>query len=407
LLIIKLWNYIQGYVIILVEGYFPEKFINLCIRKSIFLWDIDRQKSTRIIAKIGIKSFKNLRVISTKTHCKVKIQSKKGIPFLLFRYRKRRVFLAGGVFFICMVYFLSSFVWSVQIVGNKKVQTQVILKSLGQLGIKPGAYKSGVDREKVRSLMMINVKELAWINIDISGTKVIVKVVERVMPPKVIPKNIPCNIVAVKDGIIKELTVKEGTPMVEVGSTVKQGDLLVAGMVESSLKEIRYVHSMASVKARTWYEASAATTFLRKKIIKTGADSKKYSIKFFDKAVSIGNIKPPYITYQLNKLNYLIPIWKNAYLPIGVTVDQYFEQKSVAEKITSGQARQETSQAALDRLTKYIPKNVEIKDKKVSVINDGKTLTTRITAECLEEIAQEERITNDNILQPTEKIQSN
>jgi len=34
MLIFRLWNYIRGYVIIFVEGYFLEKFVNICTRRQ-------------------------------------------------------------------------------------------------------------------------------------------------------------------------------------------------------------------------------------------------------------------------------------------------------------------------------------------------------------------------------------
>ena len=41
-----LLKYILGYVRISVEGYYIERFINLCTSKNIFLWKLNRKKST-------------------------------------------------------------------------------------------------------------------------------------------------------------------------------------------------------------------------------------------------------------------------------------------------------------------------------------------------------------------------
>ena len=35
--------YILGYLEIKVEGYFIEKFINNCLKRSVFLWNIKRK----------------------------------------------------------------------------------------------------------------------------------------------------------------------------------------------------------------------------------------------------------------------------------------------------------------------------------------------------------------------------
>ena len=53
-------NYILGYVNILVEGYFVEKFINICNKQKIFLWNLKRSKTTIIYANVSIKDFKKL-----------------------------------------------------------------------------------------------------------------------------------------------------------------------------------------------------------------------------------------------------------------------------------------------------------------------------------------------------------
>ena len=48
-------NYILGYVNISVEGYYIERFINICISKGILLWNVKREKSTFMIANVRKK----------------------------------------------------------------------------------------------------------------------------------------------------------------------------------------------------------------------------------------------------------------------------------------------------------------------------------------------------------------
>ena len=67
MLLFRLWNYIRGYVIIVVEGYFLEKFVNICTRRQILLFDISRQKNSKMTLKVSIKGFRMLRPIAKKT----------------------------------------------------------------------------------------------------------------------------------------------------------------------------------------------------------------------------------------------------------------------------------------------------------------------------------------------------
>ena len=61
-----LLSYVLGYVNIEVEGYFIERFINICNSKKIFLWNMKRKHSTIIRVNIGIRDFKRIKKIAKK-----------------------------------------------------------------------------------------------------------------------------------------------------------------------------------------------------------------------------------------------------------------------------------------------------------------------------------------------------
>ena len=96
-------GYIRGYVVICAEGCFLERFLNICMRRGIFLWDVKRRGDTCLDACISAKGFKALRQIAKKTKTRVRIKSRHGLPFLLFRYRKRRLAAVGVVLFAAVL----------------------------------------------------------------------------------------------------------------------------------------------------------------------------------------------------------------------------------------------------------------------------------------------------------------
>ena len=83
---------IFGYVRIEIEGYYIEKFINICTNKKILIWNLKRQNGVKLYLNIGINDFKRISKLAKKTNCKVRILKKRGIPFLLHRYKKRKLF---------------------------------------------------------------------------------------------------------------------------------------------------------------------------------------------------------------------------------------------------------------------------------------------------------------------------
>ena len=66
--------YILGYVNIEVEGYFIERFINICNSKKIFLWNMKRKHSTIIRVNIGIRDFKKIKEIAKNNENNINIK---------------------------------------------------------------------------------------------------------------------------------------------------------------------------------------------------------------------------------------------------------------------------------------------------------------------------------------------
>ena len=76
---------IIGVVNVQIEGFFTERFINLCKINNIKVWDIRNIVKGVIRFNISIGDFKKLRKIARKTKCKIEIKNKKGIYFTLFK----------------------------------------------------------------------------------------------------------------------------------------------------------------------------------------------------------------------------------------------------------------------------------------------------------------------------------
>ena len=53
-------NYIFGYVNILIEGYYIERFINICRNKKIAIWNLKRKEGINLYLNIGINDFKEV-----------------------------------------------------------------------------------------------------------------------------------------------------------------------------------------------------------------------------------------------------------------------------------------------------------------------------------------------------------
>lgn len=212
--------YLLGYATISVEGYFIERFINICISKNILLWNMKRRKSSFLFTNIAIKDFKKIRQIAKTTKCHIEIEKKKGLPFLLNRYKKRKIFIGLLITITLIIFGLSNFVWNIEIIGENSIPKEELLNDLNKYGLKTGILKTKVNTKEIINNIRLNRDDIAWVGMKIKGTNIIVEVVEADKKPNIVNENEYCNIISDKEGIITKINVQNGTALVKVGDII-------------------------------------------------------------------------------------------------------------------------------------------------------------------------------------------
>ena len=96
-MLLKIYQYIRGYVRIRITGHRMERFINACNYRKIKIWDLSASDGSYEM-NLWVKDFKKLRHISRKTSTKITIVKKYGLPFYLFDHRRRKLFFARNTF---------------------------------------------------------------------------------------------------------------------------------------------------------------------------------------------------------------------------------------------------------------------------------------------------------------------
>ena len=238
-----LLKYIFGYVNISVEGYYIERFINICLTKNILIWNVKREKSTYMRANVGIQDFRRLKEVSKKTKCKMKIERKRGLPFLMNRYRKRKIFAILLVVISVLMFVTSKFVWNIEIEGTGRIPKEDIMNNLAENGLSVGTLKSKINAQEIINKIRLDRDDIAWMNIDLKGTNVIVKLVETTEKPEIINQDEYCNIVSNKKAQITKITANTGTILVKPGDIVTESTILIGGWMEGKFTGIRYVHA--------------------------------------------------------------------------------------------------------------------------------------------------------------------
>lgn len=320
-----LLNYILGYVNILVEGFFTERFINTCINKNIFLFNIKRDKSTIIYANVGIFDFKNVVKIAKQSKCRVKIQRKSGLPFLFNRYKKRKIFAIALVSIICVIIYLSNFIWNIEIVGTDKINQNELIKTINSEGLTIGKLKRKVDLKSIINKIRLDRKDIAWIGIDLKGTNAIVKVVEADAKPEIIKEDEYCNIVSDKEASIIKVNAQNGTVLVKEGDVVKKGTPLIAGWMEGKYTGTRYVHAEGSVEVKVWYSHKERIYYKQEEKLRTGNEEKKYTLNINNFEINLYKKLSNFENYDTIKEQKKLKLFSNLYLPAGLIISNNYE----------------------------------------------------------------------------------
>lgn len=242
-----LYRFFCGFLKVEFRGIYPEKVLNLCAKNGITVWSA-RQSKGKIYCVMTVKDFKKMPDILKKSGLRVHIISRKGFPFFIKKYEKRFGVFVGLIIFFAFLQIMSSYIWVIDVVGEKRVSEQKIISVCNELGIKIGVKKSKIDAKNDVQRLLLKTQELSWGSLNIEGCKLTVNISE--ITPKKEDNSVATNIKASHDGIIKHIDVTSGNCIVKVGDVVSKGDLLVSGIIENA-NGTRFVHSIGTIIAET------------------------------------------------------------------------------------------------------------------------------------------------------------
>ena len=388
--IIKIWLYLKGYVIIKIEGLTLERFLNLAATKDIYLWDIKRIDYTILKMKTTIEGFKSLKEIVKKVGCQVEIIDKIGLPFVLYKFRNRKMLGIGIVIFLILVMFLSSIVWDIEIIGNSIIDTQDIIKFLENENIKLGMIKYKIDKDYIEELILNQFEIFSFVNIETKGTKLILEVKEQTLPPEQLDMSIPCNIVANKKGVIIKAIARNGKTLVRKGDIVEKGQILITGIIDKE-DEYTLVHSEGEVLAYTRYSIKVEEPIIKTIKEETGEVIKFQEIKIGKKAFQLFKEEIPFKYYNENIKE--IDFFKNKIkLPFKIFTHEYKEVELKEIKQNIDFLKKSTYIQGVLELNEKIPEDAKIQSKDVKYyINEG-ILSTYIVIETIEDIGEKHMI---------------
>lgn len=381
-------DYIKGFVEFSAKGGFPERFINLCSINNIEIKNVRVYKET-ISAVCSIKSYRKIRHTAKKSGMKVRLLKKHGLPFLLYKKRKRIGVIPGLAFFIAMTYFLSGYVWTIKVNGNKDIPAEDIIRLFESVGVKAGMKKEEINTKDISRKALTESDKLMWSSVNVDSSKITIEVKERVVNETAEEDKIPSNIIAAESGQIILIENFLGTPIAEVGSAVEKGDIIVSGAVINKDESVNLYNAQANVFART---RKIHKTFIpaicRMRVYEKLR--KKYFISFFGVTFCISPPVRKNGEYTFSRGEDFLKSGKDK-LPAGIITERYafYEVKNV---------KPDESCAKLLCAEKYlreideITDGIKIEKTTTKTLKDKTGYTVESVFECVENIGESRKM---------------
>ncbi|MGI5936553.1 MAG: sporulation protein YqfD [Oscillospiraceae bacterium] len=384
---------ILGYVRVEVSGAQPVNVLNLCADTGVKFWWVEYVDEFTLRLTVRSRHLPKLQDLVRRGQCSVKWVKPCGFPVHLKKLRGRYVLLAGLLACLAALAWSSLHIWEIEVKGNETVPAWRILGALDECGVGIGSFWPSISTEDVRSRVQLILPEISWLTVNVQGSRAEVLVRERTLKPEIVDEKTPHDIVAGKTGIISEMRVYRGAAAVSVGQTVLAGEKLVSCYVPSSFAPPRMVHALADVKARTWYEISAAAPLKYREKAYTGRESTKYALILGTKRINF------YLNSGISEPNCdkIITVdqlkWENVFaLPVKLVTEKYleFETRSVPEDRSGLRKRLEAQ--LMSRLLEQIGEDGKVVSSQYSFSEKNGLLTVTLRAECTEQIAVKQPI---------------
>ena len=264
------------------------------------------------------------------------ITKEKGLLSDIKRSFRRPGLYTGALLFIFALILSDSIIWDVRYKPTGAENVERIESVVKKYGLKSGVFKSGVDRENIENLIMLNCPDVSYVNINLNGGVATVVTDERVLFNKK-EEDEKTDLFAAEDGYIIRYETFAGRTVIEKGQTVCKGDLLITGTYDT------FHHGTVTVKARGNVYALVKRSFLCEcpdtecEKVYTGRQYVKRSYTVFSFGADDNK------EYDANKYDKTtdeqsVSVFNLVTLPIKVKTDTYREYELIERKISEREA---------------------------------------------------------------------
>ena len=387
---------LRGSVCVRAKSAYPERMLNLCSARGIEFWDVRWIDDTALSFCVARGDLRALRRAAEGCGAEVSIERTAGTPFFFARLRRRHALFAGGILCAALLLVNSLFIWDFEVTGNETVPTETILHALREHGVHRGTFIYSFRSQDICNRVLPELKDLCWVAVNVRGCKAYVQVRERVRAPERVNESEPTNVIAAKPGLITKVRALDGEKRVLPGTSVQQGQLLIAGVVDTGGTEkpsvtTRFLAGKGEVWARTWYDLTVRVPLTYEKKVYTGKEKRSHTLIWGENRLKIGAKGSSICNVDCDKIKnqtqwtlfglFALPVtWETETL---LPYELEKTPRSRADAEAQGKDMLETY------LTALLGETGSVTQRRFSTAVEGDTLVVTLSAECEEQIGKE------------------
>lgn len=273
-----IWNSLAGLVCVEITSASPAEMLTQINNAEITLHDITYISELTVKATVFRYDFQKLCALVERRTGKIKVLNRKGLYYSVQNLKRRPVLLVGITLLIILMLYLPTRVLFVAVEGNETVPQQLIIEKAEQCGIGFGASRREVRSERMKNALLSAIPDLQWAGVNTYGCVAVISVRERSVPDTTQQAGGFGNIIAMRDGVISEITVLKGNPLCKVGQAVKKGQVLVSGYTDCGLC-ILATRPDAEIRAQTVRDLEVISPVVFDERGKIGREEVRYSLR--------------------------------------------------------------------------------------------------------------------------------
>lgn len=351
-----MWQFIRGYVILHLEAPASERILSALFAKGVRVRRVRRESACACELELCGHDVFTLFSLRRRYAFRMHIAKKRGLPFLWRRLWRRKALLFGTAFVFAAFCFLSTRVLITEVRGCERMDEQVLWETLENAGVRRYMRHRGVDFVRIANDTAALFDEIAWLGLHREGVMLTVEVKESLPLQKIEDINVPCDVVAIKAGVVVSVTMLRGKALVKTGDRVTDGQVLITGTVRYKDAAPYLTRARGTVTAAVVYEARIPAPETERELAETGEEKPFFRLRIGSATVFETRCPYPFAREEAGDGKPLGNLFASVVLERGV----YRELRERERTLTAAEQKEAALVAAEAETVKLLPAGADV-----------------------------------------------